>query len=102
MGDTPKLLGDRIRTRREELKDRGPGFEIVDVAKACGVTISAVMQWESGSTANIKLEPFFALADYLRVEPRWLGIGAGPKEAAIKSAGKTKREPLRRVRVGTA
>lgn len=94
MGDTPKSLGGRIRARREELKENGPGYEIVDIAKACGVTISAVMQWESGTTANIKLEPFFALCDYLKVHPRWLGIGQGEKDG-IKAA----REPLRRISV---
>lgn len=75
MGDTPKLLGDRIRARREEL-----GLNPVDLAKAAGVSISAVLQWESNKTKNLKLEYFFAIADFLKVEPRWLGLGKGRKE----------------------
>ena len=80
-----KLLGDRIKGRREEL-----GLMPVDIHRAIGVSISAVLQWESGSTKSIKLEHFFALADLLKVEARWLGIGEGPKDAQTKH----KREPL--------
>ena len=71
-------LGERIRIRREELSLRP-----VDLAEAVGVSISAVLYWESGQTKNLKNEHLFALADRLQVNPRWLGIGEGPKRLPV-------------------
>jgi transcriptional regulator with XRE-family HTH domain len=69
-----KLLGDRIRERREEL-----GMKPADLARAAGRSISAVMQWESNETKNLKLDNLFKIADALGVEPRWLATGDGIK-----------------------
>lgn len=50
-----------------------------DLARAAGVSISAVMQWESNKTKNLKLDNLFKIADALGVEARWLGTGEGIK-----------------------
>lgn len=86
MGGTPQLLGDRIRARREELE-----LMPVDLAREAGVSISAVLQWENNKTKNLKLEYFFAIADLLKVEPRWLGLGVGSKE--VQATPTLKRRP---------
>jgi len=71
-----QTLAERIVSRRLEL-----GLLPVDLAHAAGVSISAVMQWESGATKNLKLDNLIAIADALNVHPRWLASGQGPKEA---------------------
>ena len=78
-----RTLGERIRTRREEL-----GLRPTDLADAVGVSVSAVLYWETGATKNLKNEHLFTLADKLGVNARWLAIGQGPKRAgvAIKAA----------------
>ena len=63
-------LTDRIRTAREEA-----GLSQADVAKALRISASAVTQWEQGSTKNIKLSHFFALARLLEKDPQWLATG---------------------------
>lgn len=78
--DTPKLLGDRIKKRREEL-----GMKPADLARAAGCSISAVMQWESNKTKNLKLDNLFKIADALGVEARWLGTGEGVKLKLIET-----------------
>jgi transcriptional regulator with XRE-family HTH domain len=76
-------LGERIRARREEL-----GLRPTDLADAVGVSVSAVLYWESGATKNLKNEHLFVLADRLKVNARWLAIGQGPKRlgAAMRAA----------------
>ena len=72
--DAPKLIGDRIRERREDL-----GMKPADLSRAAGCSISAVMQWESNKTKNLKLDNLFKIADALGLEARWLAIGTGVK-----------------------
>lgn len=72
--DPPKLLGDRILERREELK-----MKPADLARAAGCTISAVLQWEQNKTKNLKLDNLFKISDVLGVEARWLATGEGAK-----------------------
>lgn len=74
-------LAERIAARRKEL-----GLRQEDLADAAGVSKAAVSQWERGETKSLKLENFFAIADKLRVAPRWLALGQGAKFAAIAIA----------------
>jgi transcriptional regulator with XRE-family HTH domain len=90
VADTPKLIGDRIRERREEL-----GMKPADLHRASGVSISAVLQWESNKTKNLKLDNLFKIADALGVEARWLATGAGVK---LKSLELAEREAIARLR----
>lgn len=45
-----------------------------------GVSGQAVHQWESGSTANLKLENFLKFCAFFGVEPYWLAFGDDWKE----------------------
>lgn len=46
------------------------------LGKACGVTKSAVSQWELGHTANIKLQAFLRLIEALQTDHLYLVWGA--------------------------
>lgn len=63
-------LTNRIRAAREKA-----GLSQTDVAKALGISASAVNQWEHGFSKNIKLQHFFALARLLGQDPQWLATG---------------------------
>lgn len=67
-----ETMGDRIRTLREARK-----LTQEQLAKAVGVTKSAVSQWEGGSTKNIKLETFLSLLGVLKTDHEYLVYGAG-------------------------
>ncbi len=98
--EAPKLVGDRIRARREEL-----GMKPVDLSRAAGCSISAVLQWESNKTKNLRPENLFKISDALDVEARWLAIGEGPKqphrELGLKLAIE-EGEAIKRLRDGVA
>ncbi|BDD93513.1 hypothetical protein PanNE5_29530 [Pandoraea sp. NE5] len=51
-----------------------------DVAKAAGVSASAVSQWFRGDTKSLKAGSILALAKFLRVQVDWLKDGTGPME----------------------
>jgi DNA-binding transcriptional regulator YiaG len=68
-------MGMRIRRTREE-----KNLTIEQVAKACGVSKSAVSQWELGDSLNIKLYPFMRLLRILEVSYEYLIWG--PDEEA--------------------
>lgn len=73
---TRTTLAERIADRRGEL-----GISQTDLAHAAGVTLAAVMQWESGQIKSLKGSNLIALADALNVLPRWLESGDGEKVA---------------------
>lgn len=68
------FLGQRIKATRLEL-----GLRQQDLADAAGVSTAAISQVESGDTKNLKLPHLFAIADAMKVNPRWLAIGKGPR-----------------------
>lgn len=68
--DAPKTVGDRLREIRDS---KGLGLE--PVAKAAGISVSALSQIETGITKQPKPETLFKLADALDVEPRYLVFG---------------------------
>ena len=65
-----ETIGDRIKTLRQ-----ARGMTQEQLAAYCGVTKSAVSQWENGSTANIKLQPLMRLVDALRTDHAYLIYG---------------------------
>lgn len=79
----PTTIGDRLRTARES-----KGLDQPIVAKAAGITVSALSQIESGKTKQPKPETLFKLADALDVDPRYLVFGhhnrVAPSLAALK------------------
>lgn len=67
-----ETLGDRIRTLRT-----ARGLTLDAVARHCGVTKSAVSQWELQQSANIKLPAFLLLCELLGTDPHYLVWGPG-------------------------
>lgn len=82
-----ETMGDRIRVLRD-----ARGFSQEQLAKLVGVTKSAVSQWESGSTKNIKLQPFLLLLAVLQTDFEYLvygpGRGAAPRAHGAGRSGK--------------
>lgn len=50
------------------------------IARACGVSPSAVTQWITGETASMKPENLFALATETGISAKWIATGEGPPE----------------------
>lgn len=69
-------LAKRLTARREEL-----GLTPTDLADIAGISVQAVIKWETGQTLNLKHEHLFLIADALNLNPRWLAIGEGQKIA---------------------
>lgn len=63
-------VGDRIRIARE-----AANLKPADLARLTGVTRSAIAQLETGRSKNPKPAHLFAIADALRVDPRYLATG---------------------------
>lgn len=59
-------MGDRIRQLRV-----ARGMTQPQLASICGVTKSAVSQWENGHTANIRLQAFLRLVEALQTDPQF-------------------------------
>lgn len=74
-------MGERIKLAREAL-----GITGAELARRCGVTRSAVWQWENGNTQNLKNEILYLAAAALEVRAEWLVTGKGVKKAAPKTA----------------
>ncbi len=65
-----ETMADRIRTLR-----KAKGLTQEGLGKLCGVSKSAVSQWEDGSTKNLKLEEFLTLVDVLGTDPHYIVFG---------------------------
>ncbi|CAB3846930.1 hypothetical protein LMG2828_01739 [Achromobacter piechaudii] len=70
-----QTFSDRVRARRVEL-----GLSQVELAKKAGLSQSTVAQIERGR--NSRSAHILNLAEALKVHPRWLEGGDGPKEGA--------------------
>jgi len=84
-----ETMGDRIKLLRQ-----ARNLTQEQVAKACGITKSAVSQWENGLTSNVKLPTVLALVDVLRTDLAYLVYGADrhPGEGAYgRRQGKAPR-----------
>ncbi len=80
-------LGERIAAAREMA-----GLSRPELAKAIGVTRSAVAQWEQDQTKNLKLEHLFAVCRATGADIYWLGADSQPPPHA-KSLAKFARLP---------
>lgn len=65
-------LAERVKKARE-----AAGLSKSDLARAAGVSPSAVTQWESGETQTLKGEPLIRAAMACSVDPNWLATGRG-------------------------
>lgn len=68
----PQTMGARIRELREKR-----GLTQEELAAKCEVTKSAVSQWESDSTQNVRLQPFLKLLEALNTRFEYLIYGKG-------------------------
>lgn len=87
-----ETMGDRIRALRE-----ARGYTQTQLGELCGVSKSAVSQWEDGTTSDIKLVPFLKLLDALKTDGHYLVYGPdreppGPDPA---STGRFRRPAIR-------
>lgn len=64
-------MGARIRQHRLVLD-----MSQTSLAVACSVTKSAVVQWEAGHVANLKLKTFLQLATVFGVSLQFLAYGS--------------------------
>lgn len=62
-----ETMGDRIRMLRE-----AKGYTQTQLGDLCGVSKSAVSQWERNETANIKLQTFLTLLEVLGTRYEYL------------------------------
>lgn len=65
-----ETMAMRIRSLREAKR-----YSQEALADLCGVTKSAVSQWEDGTTTDIKLKPFLRLVRALGTDPDYLVLG---------------------------
>lgn len=73
------LLGERIQKAREYA-----GISKAELARRCGISSAAAIQWEDGSTKSLKAESLIAICDATGVNPRWLAVGVGKMAASEK------------------
>jgi len=74
------LFAERLRHIRAQR-----GMSQAALARACGLSQSAIANYENGSRKSAK--DVFRLAEALNVNPMWLALGEGPVEAlsSVKS-----------------
>lgn len=78
-------MGERIRKLRE-----AHGMTQLDLGKRVGVSKSAVSQWESDSTQNVKLATFLRLCTVLHTDPSYLIYGPGRTDGTEGQAESTR------------
>lgn len=66
----PQTVGERIKFARES-----KALTLATLAKAVGISVSALSQIETGTTKNPRPETLFLIADALDVEGRYLVFG---------------------------
>jgi len=70
-------LADRLK----EAMDDSPHVKAVDIARACGIKSSSIVDWQSGRTKKMEGSNLLAAAEILHVNPWWLAAGKGHKHA---------------------
>lgn len=76
------LFAERLRRTRVLRK-----LSQAALAQACGLSQSAIANYENGSRKMAK--DIFRLAEVLAVNPTWLALGTGPMEAIPKIGQQT-------------
>ncbi len=75
-------LAERVKKARE-----AAGLSKSELARLCGVSPSAVTQWESGETKTLEGENLVRAADALRVDALWLATGKGEEHPRLMRLG---------------
>ena len=74
----PETFGQRVRQRRKALE-----LKQWELGQRCGVSESAVSQWESGGIAEVKGVTLNRLARALQVSVDWLLYGEGEADRSV-------------------
>jgi transcriptional regulator with XRE-family HTH domain len=74
---------------------REAGVNQVALAKAIGVTKSAVNQILKGGSKGMKQEHLLLACQFLRVHPEWLALGVGPMRQEPLSSDRDLLDQLR-------
>lgn len=87
-----QTMGERIRALRE-----ARGLTQTQLGELCGVSKSAVSQWEDGTTTDIKLVPFLKLLEALKTDAHYLVYGPdrAPVEPDPSSTGRFRRPAIK-------
>jgi transcriptional regulator with XRE-family HTH domain len=73
-------IGARVTEERQR-----QGLDLVDLAKACKITVQSISELERGITKSPKPENVFAIADRLGINPRWFVFGPpAPRTLPLK------------------
>lgn len=86
MVNEPQTMGERIRMLRQ-----AKGLTQTRLAELCGVVVSAVNMWESGDTANIRLEPLAKLLHVLGTDLIYLVYGPNREPPDTTSTGRHRK-----------
>lgn len=78
-----RLFAGRVVVRMEEL-----GMTATTLANATGLSVTGIAFILTGATKYPRPETLFTLADFLKLEARWLGIGEGPRLLPIATERK--------------
>lgn len=73
---SPKEIGGRIKSRRDELD-----MTLDEVAAKVGVSKSTIQRYENGLIGRIKLPVIESIADALWISPDWL-VGVSEEKTA--------------------
>lgn len=65
---------------------KASGKKKVEIARECNVSASAVTQWVTGESKNLRPESIYALAKATGFRAEWLAIGEGPEREAEQDA----------------
>jgi transcriptional regulator with XRE-family HTH domain len=89
--DGMEAMGERIKRLRE-----AQGMTQAQLGELCGVSKSAVSQWEDGTTTDIKLIPFLKLQEVLKTDGHYLVFGPDrAPDSDPSSTGRFRRPGLR-------
>lgn len=83
-----------LQTRILEILEL-PGMTVGRLAKAAGVTSSAVSQWKSGKSTAMKVESAAGLERLTGIRALWIASGHGPKHPEHGVAHELSHQPRR-------
>jgi phage repressor protein C with HTH and peptisase S24 domain len=89
-----KTIGTRIKARRKELEKTQQAL-----ADFCGVSRTAVTQWENGDTENLRGAHLLKAAEFLGVTAIWLETGKEARGVLYRPPPETKPHLLNEVDV---
>jgi hypothetical protein len=86
--------------QRRLKKAAGAEPDYKGIAKACGISVTSVKKWfgeGSQTTNNIQMDHLFRVADYLKINARWLAVEEGPMRGDAPRPTSAEEFPLRRI-----